>query len=250
MLALAGPEGDLLESAAGMATVHGPRLILPLLIAAAVSTAAAQAPPSRVDWSAIANLVVGRSLKLAPGERVVLFWDQGSDRGTAIPLRAAIAAAGGVTVDLSAPTQIELDAIAKLPPAAQKLQEARRDSTWKAAFAGADAAIWLPMSTAVLTGRPFEHLVENSKVRSIHFHWFLPPDAADVATVEALYAKAVAVDPALLAGRIAAVEQAVKGQTVTITAPNGTNLTLRIPSTAWVHRNTGDASRAKVAPAR
>ncbi len=225
-----------------------------LLIALAVTTAGsvvgAQAPPSRVDWSKIADLVVNRSLKLTAGERVVLFWDQSSDRGAAVPLRAAIAAAGGVTIDLSAPTQSDLEAIARLSPAAQRLQQARRDSTWAQAFRGAEAAIWLPMATTGLAGRPFEHLVEKSKVRSIHFHWFLPPDPTDVDVVEALYARAVAVDPASIQERIATLEDGLKGATVKITAPNGTNLTVRIPATAWVHRNTGDASRAKIAAAR
>jgi leucyl aminopeptidase (aminopeptidase T) len=203
-----------------------------------------------VSWPAIADLVVKRSLKLAPGERVVLYWDQASDRGAAAPLRAAIVAAGGVVVDLSAPTDADLAAIARLPAESRTRQQASRDSTWARVFRDADAAIWLPTALPGLPGRPFEHLVDRSRVRSIHFHWFLPPDAADVATVEELYAKAIAVDPALLLTRIQGIETALKGATVRISAPNGTNLTLRVPATAWVHRNTGDASRAKVASAR
>ncbi len=228
------------------------RLFLIALATASVARPswASQPPPSRVDWTAIADLVVKRTLKLGPGERVILFWDQGSDRGAAVPLRAAIAAAGGIAVDLSVPTEAELAAIGRLPAAAQAIQRSRRDSTWTQAFEGADAAVWLPTPTPGLPGRPFEHLVEKSRVRSIHFHWFLPPDAADIPTVEALYAKAVAVDPALILSRISALESAIKGATIKVTSPNGTNLTLRIPAAAWVHRNTGDASRAKVADAR
>jgi len=98
--------------------------------------------------------------------------------------------------------------------------------------------------------RPFEKLVERTKVRSIHFHWFLPADTADLHTVEAMYARAVAVPPDRLAGRISALESAIKGATVKIRSPNGTDLTLTIAPNAWVHRNTGDASRTKVATAR
>jgi hypothetical protein len=225
-------------------------LLLALSLAAGLE--AQSAPASRVDWAKIADLVVARSLKLAPGERVVLFWDQASDRGAAPALRTAIARAGGVLAgELSAPTQADLDAIRRLSPAVQAAQKARRDSLWARTFASADAAIWLPTPMAGLTDRPFERLVERSpRVRSVHFHWFLPPDSADVAQVDALYAAAISVPPERIAARIQAIETAVRGATLKLTAPNGTDLTLKVLPGAWVHRNTGDASRAKLAGAR
>lgn len=209
------------------------------------------AAPSKVDWAKIAELVVSRSLRLGPGERVILFWDQASDRGAAPALRAAIAGQGGVVAaELSAPTRADLEAIRTLPPKVQAMQKSRRDSIWTRAFQQADAAIWLPTPMSGLTDRPFEHLVERSRVRSIHFHWFLPPDSADVAKVDAIYAAAIAVPPERLAARIQAVATLVTGATVEITAPNGTDLRLTVGRSAWIHRNTGDASRAKVAGAR
>ena len=221
-----------------------------LLLLTGIPTAAAQTP-SKVDWPRIADLVVKRSLKLAPGERVVLFWDQASDRGAAAAIRTAVIGAGGVvSAELSAPTAADLEAMKKLPPATQALQRSRRDSTWGEAFARADAAIWLPTPSAGLGDRPFERLVERSRVRSIHFHWFLPPDQADVARVDALYAAAITVAPERINGALGAIDAALRGAKVTITSPNGTNLTLTVPATARVHRNTGDASRAKIAGAR
>jgi hypothetical protein len=101
-----------------------------------------------------------------------------------------------------------------------------------------------------LTDRPFEHLVERSRVRSVHFHWFLPSDSADVAKIDAIYAAAIAVPPERLAARIQAVAALVRGAAITITAPNGTNLQLKVSPSAWIHRNTGDASRTKVTGAR
>lgn len=221
-----------------------------ILLFGSSTLVSAQSPSSKVDWGKLAELTVKRSLKVAPGERVILFWDQASDRGAAPAMRTAIHAAGGVVIDLSVPTQTDLDQIRRLAPEAQALQRTRRDSTWSAAFKGADAAIWLPTPLAGMTDRPFEHLVEKSKVRSIHFHWFLPPDTADVVKAEALYARAVAVEPARLLGRITSLETAIKGATIKITAPNGTNLTFRVPAAAWIHRNSGDASRSKVRDAR
>src|SRR5207245_2358619 len=129
-------------------------------------------------------------------------------------------------------------------------QRAARDSAWGALFAGADAAIWLPMPLAGLSDRPFEHLVERSRVRSIHFHWFLPPDAGDVAAIDSIYGAGIAVPPERLAAVQAGLERALRGATVRVTAPNGTDLTFSIPAGARFHHNTGDASRAKVASAR
>lgn len=223
-----------------------------LLAATRLAVAAvmfAQPAPSRVDWTKLADLTVRRTLRLATGERVVLFWDQSSDRGAATAMRSAVIAAGGVPTDILAPIQPDVDAIRRLPSEAQTVQRIRRDSAWAQAFKGADAAIWLP-TALTMADRPFEHLVEKSKVRSIHFHWFLPPDTADFAKVEELYAKAIAVEPARLATRIATLENAIKGATIKITAANGTNLTFTVPAAAWIHRNTGDASRSKVRDAR
>jgi hypothetical protein len=108
----------------------------------------------------------------------------------------------------------------------------------------------LPSSFEAAEDKPFERLVAGSNVRSIHFHWFLPPDPSDVAVVEAMYAAAIAVPPETIAARIAAIERGIRGRKVHITAPNGTDLTLTVPAKAWIHRNTGLASRAKVSGAR
>ena len=223
-------------------------LILPV---APLGLSAQSPAQSKVDWAKIAELVVSRSLKVGPGERVVLFWDQASDRGAAPALRAAITGQGAVvSAELSAPTQADLEAVRRLPPNLQTVQKSRRDSIWAHAFQTADAAIWLPTPMSGLTDRPFEHLVERSRVRSVHFHWFLPPDSADVPKIDAIYAAAIAVPPERLAARIQAVAALVKGAAITITAPNGTDLKLKVSPTAWIHRNTGDASRAKIAGGR
>jgi hypothetical protein len=87
-------------------------------------------------------------------------------------------------------------------------------------------------------------------VRSIHFHWFLPPDAALHDRVDAMYAAAIVTAPATLLERHAALEKALRGAKVRITTPLGTDLTLDVPAGARFHRNTGDASPAKVKDAK
>jgi hypothetical protein len=194
--------------------------------------AAAQAPsPSKVDWTRVAQLVVDR-WQLQRGERAVLFWEGTADRGAAAALRTAITARGGVVSG-------EIDTA--LP---------RDDAAWAKAFAQAEVAIWLP-GNARFDDKPFEHLVEkNPRVRSIHLHWFLPPDAALHDRLDAMYVEAIAVPPEVLRQRQAALEEKLRGATVRITTPDGTDLTLEVPKAARFHRNTGQASRAKVKDAR
>jgi hypothetical protein len=206
----------------------------------ALAGTAQSAPP--VDYAALAAIAVQR-WQLAPGERVVMFWDRGSDRGMAGPLRAAITAAGGIVEEIEAPTMASIRGLSSA-------QLAERNRRWAEIFARSQAAIWLPSPLDAVGDQPFEHLVEGSKVRSIHFHWLLPPDPADVAEIEAMYAAAIKVPPDVIAARIATVESAVRGHKVHVTAANGTDLTFTIPKDAWMTRNTGLAAREKVAEAR
>jgi leucyl aminopeptidase (aminopeptidase T) len=201
-----------------------------------------------VDWDRVADLVVGRSLALRPGDRVVLFHSPELDRGALPAMRRAIGGAGGVLVgEIVPPGASTLARRAGLAPRERARVEAREDSAWARVFAAADAAIWLPSELAgLLARRPFERLIERApRVRSIHFHWFLPPDARDVDLVDSLYTAAVAVAPAEIRAVNERLDRALRGATVRITAPNGTDLTLRVPRTAWTHGNDGDASRRK-----
>ncbi len=194
---------------------------------------AAQTSQKAVDWVQMADAVV-RSWKLIPGDKVVLVGDPAADRGILPPLRAAINASKAVIHgEITLPT-----APTPTPPAALV-----------ALFKSADVAIWLP-AVNYTSGPVFEHLVEGSRVRTIHFHWFLPPDPADVTPIEAMYARAIMVPPERLAPRLKALEATLRGAAVRVTAPNGTDLTFTVPASAWFHHNTGDASKTKMANAR
>src|SRR5215469_7916796 len=161
----------------------------------ALQGASAQQPPVTapgVNYAHLADLIVNRSWKLEPGERVVMFWDKRRDPGIAEPLRAAITGVGSRVEEIAAP---DAAADSALTPAARAARFAR----WKVIFQHAQAAIWLPSDLEAVADQPFEHLVEASAVRSIHFHWFLPPDAADIPEIEAMYQRAIEVSPADIA---------------------------------------------------
>jgi hypothetical protein len=207
------------------------------------SPALAQTQVPAVDYKHLADLIVNRSWKLAPGERVVLFSDVTRDPGIAAPLREAIKKAGGVIEEIAAP---DSRADAGLTPR----QRADRFDHWKVLFQHSQAAIWLPSDLTAVDDQPFEHLVEASRVRSIHFHWFLPPDASDVPLIEMMYQRAIEIEPAEIARRIAVLESALRGTTVRVTAPNGTDFSFKISQNAQIHRNTGEATKEKVRDAR
>jgi hypothetical protein len=214
----------------------------------AVACAIAQAPSAAraaqaVNYIHLADLVVNRSWKISPGERVVMFWDAHRDPGIAAPLRAAIERAGGEVEEIAAPDSA---GDAALTPA----QRAARFEQWKVIFRRSQAAIWLPSDLAAVSDQPFEHLVEASHVRSIHFHWFLPPDTADIPLIEAMYQRAIEVSPAEIGNRIVALEIALRGHTMHVTAPNGTDFVFRVPQDAHFHHNTGEATKDKVRGAR
>jgi hypothetical protein len=215
------------------------------LIAAVLAECVWAQPPAAgstiqaVDYSHLADLVVNRSWKIAPGERVVMFWDARRDPGIAGPLRSAIERAGGQVEEITAPDSA---ADAALTPA----ERAARFDEWKRIFQRSQAAIWLPSDLTAVADQPFEHLVEASRVRSIHFHWFLPPDAADKPLIEAMYQRAIGVSPTELGKRLAALEGRLRGHSVHVTALNGTDLVFRVPQNAHFHRNTGEATREKV----
>jgi hypothetical protein len=204
--------------------------------------ASAESTTQRIDYTHIADLIVNRSWKIAPGERVVMFFDSHRDPGIAAPLRTAIKKAGGQVEEIAAPDSA---GDAALTPA----QRTARFEQWKVIFRRAQAAIWLPSDLAAVSDQPFEHLVEASQVRSIHFHWFLPPDTADVALIETMYQRAIEVSPDEIGKRLVAFETALRGHTVHVTAPNGTDFVFQVPKEAHFHRNTGEATKQKVAAA-
>jgi len=74
------------------------RLTIVALAFLGVATSTAQSAPP-VDYAVLAPIAVQR-WQLAPGERVVMSWDRGSDRGVAGPLRPAIIAAGGAVEEI------------------------------------------------------------------------------------------------------------------------------------------------------
>jgi hypothetical protein len=65
-----------------------------------------------------------------------------------------------------------------------------------------------------------------------------------------MYEQAIDVTSGVLGKRLAALEQALRGHTVHVTAQNGTDFVFRVPQNAHFHRNTGEATKEKTRDAR
>ena len=224
-----------------------------LLLAAALI----QSPPlsaqtaAAPDWTRIADLVVTRTLALAPGERVVIHHDATKDAALVSALRAAIARAGGVVAgELVWPAGATAAVYDTMSPETLTARVAREDSAYLRLMKSANVYLWLHAPSHRDLPRRVEKLISASGVRAIHFHWTLPSDPAEAATAAAMYERAIAVSPGELDRLEAAMERALKGARVRLTSPGGTDLSFTIPASAWFHRNTGLATRAKVAGAR
>jgi leucyl aminopeptidase (aminopeptidase T) len=207
--------------------------------------------PAVPDWSRLADLVVVRTLALAPGERVVIHHDATKDAGLVSALRAAIARAGGVVAgELVWPTGAAAAVYDTMSPRTLAARVAREDSAYIRLLRSASVYLWLHAPSHRDLPRRIEKLISASGVRAIHFHWTLPADPAEATTAAAMYERAIAVPPADLDRQEAAMERALKGARVRLTSPGGTDLSFTIPANAWFHRNTGLATRLKVASAR
>jgi leucyl aminopeptidase (aminopeptidase T) len=207
--------------------------------------------PFRPDWGRLAELVVARSLQLGPGERVLVSYDPARDPGLITAIRDAVGRTGGVILaELPWPDGEWGRSLDTLPPDRLAARAAAEDSAYRPLFAAADVYLWLHATRHRDVPRRWEKLIAGSSVRAIHFHWFLPPDSAEAEQASRMYQRAIAVDPAALDAVEGRLEGQLRGARVRLTAPNGTDLSFRVPQEAGFHRNTGDASRSKMATAR
>ncbi|MGH8265293.1 MAG: hypothetical protein ACRET4_17595, partial [Steroidobacteraceae bacterium] len=222
------------------------------LIIAALSLAAEAPAPYQPDWPKLARHMVEVSLKLAPGERVLIHYDPERDSGLVTALRTEITRAGGIiSGELTWPNESITKYLDALSPEDRKKRAEAEDAVYREIFAHSDVYLWLHASRAEdLEWRQFERLIEGSKLRAIHSHWFEPPDPAERDATRRMYERAINMDPTAIEAVLAPLEAKLRGATVHLTSAEGTDLTFRIPKDAWFHHNTGEASRAKVANAR
>lgn len=216
----------------------------------------ASAPPAPApDWGEVAQVIVQR-LQLITGERVVLVVEPGTADGLVEELLRAVRRGGG-------------DVVGLIPARGPTPQKWRSDFTRRTEqrpmqqltplLRDVDVGIMLP--GAVATDAPYKafqyHLERPAGrgVRTVHFHWAgaYSIDGEPIPVTPAIaawYQRAlVETDYAALGERQRAFERAMRGATVRVTTPAGTDLTFRIGNRV-VTRQDGDASQGRAREGR
>jgi hypothetical protein len=204
-------------------------------------------PP--IDAPAIARRVVG-SLHPARGEAAVIVGDPSyyPDLTRAVELELERAGVHPVFT-IALPSR---DVV--LPLFGDPAEAARREAEWVAllspVFEKAALFFWMP-ARLIAPGRSLEKLVDGSRVRGIHFHWLLRPEdrsAEELASASRIYQRAILeTDYAALSAEQDRLIAALRGRSLRIRTPAGTDLRVRVPADAWFHKNDGDlpAERAR-----
>jgi leucyl aminopeptidase (aminopeptidase T) len=208
----------------------------------------------RPDWEAIADRIVRRTLRVSRGERVVFMADPLTVPGCFEAVREAVWEVGAIehaTILNWTPRLMALRSPAGTSPdPAAAVREAYAHSEL---LAGADIFMWLPTDhfyRASVTRRESEWILGRWSGRGLHCHWF--PDPAQPRghpihrELERIYERAILqLDYEAHARRQRAVVDAIRGRTLRVTTPDGTELRFRCPTDGWYHLNDGDQSPEK-----
>jgi hypothetical protein len=216
---------------------------------------ASPGPPASVDWTAVARLVVER-IAPTPGEQILLVGAPGIEDAIVPALKTAITAAGGVYLGAIA--------VRGTPPSAWQTPFTERATGMTvdqlvSHFAPVDVAIMLPGAGAVDAPYDAMQRILRSPTaghrRTIHFHWAgayslegilmnTTPERARVYEQVLL-----GTDYTKLAGAQRTLERAMRGTTIHVTTPAGTDLRFTIGDRP-VTKQDGDASAAQARQAR
>ena len=204
-----------------------------------------------IDFNAVAQRVV-HSMVPQSGERALLLFDPSYYPQLAEEAERALRQAGvDPVVRLSFP-----------PPAipypvgtaAIRASEANWDKMLGPLFKEIDLCLWLPGRNLAPDLR-WERLLNASSARCIHCHFVLLPlsarSGADLTFLCKLYETAILnADYAAMGQRMDKIIGALRGQTMRITSPSGTDLQISVPATAWFHKSDGQIPKERAAHAR
>lgn len=234
------------------------RLIVPLalgftlggVITARSATDTIDPPP--VNETALAARLFEMT-RPEPGERALIVYDPTYYPGITNRLREALHARGVQTYVVVEDSPALIATYLNTSPAGDR-READVIATLRPLFRASDIFYWMP-TRGYADDLRWERLVEESRVRSVHFHWLLRfPGARTPEQIEtesrAVERRSLEVDFDAHARRQRALGDAMRGQTLRITTPGGTHLTVRVPRDQWFHFGDGDASKARAATAR
>jgi hypothetical protein len=202
-----------------------------------------------VDWEDVAVRLVRQCAQLQVGERAVVLHTRVWEPQVAAELHDAIVRAGGVLLaELVRGSSCATRHIRALTDPARGAVLDREDAAYVRLLGEADVLFWLGTGNAVGRPKRWEKILAAvPRVRSVHFHWFMPEDEASRRLCEATYVAAMRVEPSELYTLQSYLVQALQGGEAHITSPEGTDLRLRFPAGARFKLNTGATQSANVA---
>lgn len=223
-------------------------LVSSLLLAPAVGEAQMQ----NLNWRAVAERLVER-MALTRGERVFLLAAPGEADSLILPLRAAIRGAGGVDLGALSTRGDEPQAWATdWTRESHGLTGAALESHVRSA----DLGIMLPGATPADTAyAAMQAVLRSGKGRTIHFHWagaYGMDGVLQLVTAQraALYERVLQhTDYRALAAAQGRLDDAMRGQTIRVTTPAGTDISFQIGDRP-VTKQDGDASLGRARRAR
>jgi leucyl aminopeptidase (aminopeptidase T) len=207
----------------------------------------------RPDWDALAHVIVNRTLRLQPRERVVYLADPYLYPDFLDAVREAVLKAGGVEQATILNWTPRLERV-RGPSGGNPDPEAatREGYAHLDLLNTADVFIWLPndFRRPSFTAAETEWILGRWRGRGVHFHWFtfMDPtdDPAGTAQLEQVYQRAILdLDYEALQRRQQSLVNMIRGKRLHVTTPEGTDLSFVLPEDGWYHCNNGDASREK-----
>jgi leucyl aminopeptidase (aminopeptidase T) len=197
------------------------------------------------NWKRVAELFVIRSVKIEPGEKIVIRYHPEKDNGFMPYVREAILKSGGIIIaELTYPDKKQLAIWKSLSEKEKQNRVKQENESYRKLLRMADVFLRLHSgSSGYDEPLRFEKLAKKFKGRNPHFHWFLPSDSIEKVQTIKMYEKALEIFPEELEKRQAALEQKIKGEQIRITHPNGTDITFEIPKNARFHHNNGNADK-------
>ena len=226
-----------------------------IFCALAVATAASAqvtADPPPVNEEALATRLLEMT-RPSSGERAVILYDPTYYPGITNRLRDELHRRGVQTV-LLVEDSVAMIASYADDARAHDAREREVVATLTPLFERSDIFYWMPARGYVDDLR-WEFLVEKTGVRSVHFHWLLPfpgrrTDKEILEGSRDREHRALDVDLAAHARLQEELAAALRGHTIRITTPGGTDLTVKVPANQWFHLGNGDASKERAGRAR
>jgi D-aminopeptidase len=203
-------------------------VVLVILLSGALPTPGAQAT---LPWPAMARRIT-QALQIERGERVMLRFDPQTMRDLEPEVARQLRAAGA---------RVESHPFGPLPEFSSRLDEV-------------DVYVWLPAGPAAITPASqaaalVDWLDARQERRELHFHWVDGTRDIDglpvphKAAYDRVYLDALDIDYGEMAARMDAAIAAMRGVTIRVTTPAGTDIHFRVGDRPF-NRQTGDASKA------